>query len=78
MLRLVVGVMILSGLLGGRVEAQQAGDLRALHEKKLVEPFLHQGHHWYLDYDRARDSARTMRKFGDVMIFAYFTRSYAP
>ena len=42
-------------------------------EKKLAEPFLKNGK-WYTDYDVAREEAKKNGK----LIFAYFTRSYAP
>lgn len=42
-------------------------------KKKLAEPFLKNAR-WITDYDAAKQEARRSGK----LIFAYFTRSYAP
>lgn len=53
--------------------AQDPGTLAELLEKKLASPWLKRAD-WFLDYDKALAAAKRDRK----LIFAYFTRSYAP
>lgn len=53
--------------------AQDADKMKANYEKKLASDFMKKVD-WVTDYDEARAKAA---KSGEV-IFAYFTRSYAP
>ncbi|MCI0342955.1 MAG: hypothetical protein L0216_17740 [Planctomycetales bacterium] len=53
--------------------AKSPEELKRLHEAKLAEPFVGKAP-WVTDYNQARDTA----KAGNKLIFAYFTRSYAP
>ena len=46
---------------------------RAKFERKIAEPWVRNGG-WTTDFDRAKASADK----ADALIFAYFTRSYAP
>jgi hypothetical protein len=57
--------------LASTAAAQQS--LEEKRDQKLKSPFLSRAA-WITDYDRAREESR---KTGKV-IFAYFTRSYAP
>lgn len=57
--------------LASAAAAQQS--LEEKRDQKLKSPFLSKAA-WITDYDRAREESR---KTGKV-IFAYFTRSYAP
>jgi hypothetical protein len=57
--------------LGSPAAAQQS--LEEKRDQKLKSPFLSKAA-WITDYDKAREESR---KTGRV-IFAYFTRSYAP
>ncbi len=57
--------------LASAAAAQQS--LEEKRDQKLKSPFLSKAP-WITDYDRAREESR---KTGKV-IFAYFTRSYAP
>ncbi|MHC4549951.1 MAG: hypothetical protein ACYTEZ_14360 [Planctomycetota bacterium] len=50
-----------------------AQSLEAKLDAKLEEPFV-QNAAWVTDYDQARKQAKEQNK----LIFAYFTRSYAP
>lgn len=47
--------------------------LKQRYEEALKSPFIAKGH-WVLDYDEARARAKREGK----LIFAYFSRSYAP
>lgn len=51
----------------------QDEELAKRRDQKLAEPWLKKAA-WITDYDKAREQAK---KSGKV-IFAYFTRSYAP
>ena len=51
----------------------QAQDMQAKYEAKIAENWVSSGN-WVLDFDKAKEQAK---KEGKV-IFAYFTRSYAP
>ncbi len=70
-----LGIALLSGaiLTTGLVAQKSQEELVALREKKLASEFLQKAK-WMTDYDKARAEAKTSKK----VIFAYFTRSYAP
>ncbi len=66
---------ILAALMLGLAQPALAQDdeLAAKKAKKLAEPFL-KSSAWHTDYDEALAAAAKSGK----LIFAYFTRSYAP
>ena len=53
--------------------AQDVGDLQKKRDAKLAEVWL-KANPWITDYEKAQQSATDTGK----LIFAYFTRSYAP
>jgi len=61
------------GILCGSAAAQDQADMQARYEKKLHKDFISHGG-WITDYDVARERAKEEGK----VIFAYFSRSYAP
>lgn len=69
----VLGALALGTLAGLASGQDDQADLKAKKEKKLASEFLKKAA-WTLDFDAAKAAA----KKGDKLIFAYFTRSYAP
>jgi hypothetical protein len=67
----VVPLALAGGLLLGGLAAQQ--DFAAKRDAKLESAFLKNAT-WVTDYDQALALAKQEKK----LIFAYFTRSYAP
>ncbi|MFQ5506037.1 MAG: hypothetical protein ACE5F1_14750 [Planctomycetota bacterium] len=66
--------MVPALLLATQASAQGSQeDLAARRDKKLKSAFLQKAD-WITDYDKARARAKQSGK----LIFAYFTRSYAP
>ncbi|MGH7152015.1 MAG: hypothetical protein ACREIU_15025 [Planctomycetota bacterium] len=67
--------LLLAALLAPGLPAQETDEaaLRAGRDKKLASDFLKKAD-WVLDFDRARAEAKKRGK----VLFAYFTRSYAP
>jgi len=69
----VVGVLVVGLSVATPSASAQDDELSTLKARKLASPFLARVT-WHLDYDLAlADAARSGR-----LIFAYFTRSYAP
>lgn len=59
-------------LLAAPMTAQEK-DFQALYESKISEDWVSHGN-WVLDFEEAKARAKAENK----LIFAYFTRSYAP
>lgn len=73
-----VNKTLLAGLIAGMLVAASTASaqddaMRAKKASKLAEAWLKNGQ-WTHDYDEALSQAKTSGK----LIFAYFTRSYAP
>ena len=65
---------LVAGLaLSGVSHAQDADDFRAKYEAEIAEDWVSHGG-WILDLDEALARAKKENK----LVFAYFTRSYAP
>jgi len=65
---------ILAAASAGTAAAQDAQDaLKKKYEEKIAEPWVAHGG-WRLDYEKALEEAGKSGK----LIFAYFSRSYAP
>ena len=76
MKRAILGVLALGAALLGSVEARQGDQqdkFRQNYEKALEAEFIEYGG-WVTDYDVARERAKKEGK----LIFAFFSRSYAP
>ena len=69
---LMSGVILTTALAAQRQQPDQE-ELKARREEKLASKFL-QNANWITNYDKARTEAKKSKK----VIFAYFTRSYAP
>ncbi len=67
--------LLLAALLAPGLPAQEPDEaaLRTGRDKKLASEFLKKAE-WNLDFDKARAEAKKTGK----ILFAYFTRSYAP
>ena len=72
---LATGLAAILGLAAaGSAPAQDAQDaLKAKYAEKMAEPWISHGG-WRTDYDKALEEAGKSGK----LIFAYFSRSYAP
>lgn len=70
---LLTPLLALGALAGGAAAQVDQAELQERYEKKLQKEFVSYGG-WITDYDEARELARKEGK----MIFAYFSRSYAP
>jgi hypothetical protein len=70
---LLTPLLALGVLAGGAAAQVDQAELQARYEKKLQKEFISHGG-WMTDYDEARERAQKEGK----MIFAYFSRSYAP
>lgn len=69
----VLGILVVGLAAAPPLASAQDDELSTLKARKLASPFLSRVA-WHLDYDLAlADAARSGR-----LIFAYFTRSYAP
>ncbi|MCA8954602.1 MAG: hypothetical protein KDC87_00930 [Planctomycetes bacterium] len=68
----VIGAVAVPALAQRETSAEQR-ELRARRDKKLAEPFLKNAE-WVTDLARAKARAKLQGR----VIFAYFTRSYAP
>lgn len=62
-----------AGLLFAAPIQAQEDDMRAKYEAKISEDWVSNGN-WVLDFEEAKARAKAENK----LIFAYFTRSYAP
>lgn len=67
----LVGLWVVA--LGVPAVQGQDPQLAKKRDQKLASPFLKKAA-WFTDYDKAREAAQESGK----IIFAYFTRSYAP
>ena len=57
----------------GAASNPSADELKDKFEEKLAQPFVKNGG-WIADFEEAQEAAQAQ----DRVIFAYFTRSYAP
>lgn len=65
---------VLAGSLAAAAPAQDAQDaLKEKYAEKIAEPWVAHGG-WRLDYEKALEEAGKSGK----LVFAYFSRSYAP
>lgn len=62
-----------AGVLFAAPMTAQEKDYQALYEAKISESWVTHGN-WVLDFEEAKARAKAENK----LIFAYFTRSYAP
>jgi len=70
---LIAGALLAALATAAPAAAQDAAAMQAKYEKKLQAEFIEHGG-WIIDFDEAKEKA----KAEDKLIFAYFSRSYAP
>ncbi|MCH2100664.1 MAG: hypothetical protein MK209_01885 [Planctomycetes bacterium] len=68
----LLAAAVAGALLAAPLTAQEK-DYQALYESKVSESWVTHGN-WVLDFEEAKARAKAENK----LIFAYFTRSYAP